>query len=74
EAPSLYTVVPEKAATGQGGNLMGSAHTYDMSGTSGKRKADVLDTAGGEGVELALDPTQLGDEEAIRAAYEKKMK
>jgi len=68
--PSLYTVIPEKKGEKMGREMMGSAHTYDMSASTLRK---------GQGVDVALDPSDLEagaglDSAAMAARYEQTMK
>merc|ERR550534_1650134 len=46
ETPSLFTVLPERRTDRIGGSMMGSTHTYDVSGNQ----------RGNTGVDVALNP------------------
>lgn len=73
EQQPLYTVLPEKRVN-VGAAMMGSAHVYDMASaaTGGPRKAGAPLT---EGVEVALDPSELElDPAAMQARYEEQLK
>ncbi|XP_043199462.1 splicing factor 3B subunit 2-like isoform X2 [Amphibalanus amphitrite] len=69
ETPSLYQVLPERRNERVGAAMMASTHTYDL---PGKRPAG----AGGEGVEVALDPSELDlvDTDAMAQRYEERMR
>lgn len=75
ETPSLYQVLPEKRNDRVGAAMMASTHTYDL---PGKRPAAGAATpaAGGEGVEVALDPSELDlvDTDAMAQRYEERMR
>ncbi|XP_028409676.1 splicing factor 3B subunit 2-like isoform X2 [Dendronephthya gigantea] len=74
EQPTLFTVLPEKRA-GVGGMMMGTSHVYDLASAAvptGARKAP-----GGlsEGVEVALDPSELElDPAAMQARYDEQLR
>jgi len=68
ETPALYTVIHEKKAN-VGAAMMGSSHVYDINMPGGKK------TVGGEGVEIALDPSELElDPAAMSAKYDETIK
>eukprot|EP00794_Sanderia_malayensis_P020419 gene20419-22432_t len=67
ETPALYTVLAEKKAN-VGAAMMGSAHVYDMNVGGGRKTT-------GEGVEIALDPSELElDPAAMSAKYDETIK
>ncbi|XP_063911464.1 splicing factor 3B subunit 2-like [Zophobas morio] len=63
EQQPLYTVLPEKKNESRKG-VMAPSYTYELSSSKSKTK----------GVEVALDPSELEDDSAIRARYEQKLK
>ncbi|CAI8042354.1 Splicing factor 3B subunit 2 [Geodia barretti] len=71
--PALFTVLPEKTQS-VGGAVMGSSHVYDLSAAvPGANKK--TGGGGGEGVEVALDPSELDlDAATMTARYEEQMK
>jgi len=73
ETPSLYQVLPERRNERVAGAMMASTHTYEL---PGKRAAAAAAGAGGEGVEVALDPSELDlvDTEAMAQRYEERMR
>ena len=66
ETPSLFTVLPERRTDRIGGSMMGSTHTYDVSGGGGAGQR------GNTGVDVALNPEELDlmDTEAMAAKAE----
>ncbi|KAK2707820.1 splicing factor 3B subunit 2-like [Artemia franciscana] len=60
ETPALYTILPERRTDRVGQAMMGSTHTYDVSAAAQKTGA----------VEVALEPSELEDMEAVAARYE----
>uniref|UniRef100_A0A0K2TU17 SAP domain-containing protein n=1 Tax=Lepeophtheirus salmonis TaxID=72036 RepID=A0A0K2TU17_LEPSM len=75
ETPNLYTVIPEKRNDRIGSSMMGSTHTYDLTGqgvkaNTGKGPLDTIP------VELALNPEEvdLMDTEAMQIRAEAAIK
>ncbi|XP_046848591.1 splicing factor 3B subunit 2-like [Xenia sp. Carnegie-2017] len=74
EQQTLYTVLPEKRA-GVGGMMMGTSHVYDLAtaaaAPSGTKRSGGLS----EGVEVALDPSELElDPAAMQARYDETLR
>jgi splicing factor 3B subunit 2 len=67
--PALFTVIPEKKGDKIGREMMGSAHTYDMSAATLRK---------GQGIDVALDPSDLEagslDSASVAARYEQTVK
>ncbi|XP_037089655.1 splicing factor 3B subunit 2-like [Pollicipes pollicipes] len=70
ETPALYQVLPERRNERVGAAMMASTHTYEL---PGRRPAA---GAGGEGVEVALDPSELDlvDTDAMAQRYEERIR
>ena len=71
DTPALYTILPEKRIEqGVGRAMMGSTHTYDLSAATVAATGVVR--PGTQGVEVALDPSELDlvDTDAMAARYE----
>ena len=79
ETPSLYQVLPERRNERVGAAMMASTHTYDLPGkrpAAAGAAAAAAAAAGGEGVEVALDPSELDlvDTDAMAQRYEERMR
>ncbi|KAK9767688.1 hypothetical protein K7432_002327 [Basidiobolus ranarum] len=65
----LYHVIQQKDTAVSG--FMGSQHVYDMSsgasGSSGRSKRKT-----GAGIDVAIDPSEINDQDVLRAKYEEK--
>lgn len=76
ETPALYTILPEKKGEKIGGAMMGSTHIYDLSAAipGGKSKPVAISgitSVTPQGIEVALDPSELEmDTAAMAARYE----
>jgi splicing factor 3B subunit 2 len=74
DTPALYTVLPEKTST-VGVAVMGSSHVYDLSAAVPGATKKAGGGSGTEGVEVALDPSELDlDTAAMTARYEEQLK
>lgn len=59
ENPALFTVIPEKKTDRFGKEMMGSMHVYDFASLS--KTSSKSSSRHGDGVEVALDPSELED-------------
>ncbi|XP_071039095.1 splicing factor 3B subunit 2-like [Parasteatoda tepidariorum] len=77
EAPTLYTILPEKKTERVGAAMMGSTHTYEVAAEipGCKLKASGTESFPPQGIEVALDPSELEmDTIAMAARYEQTMR
>lgn len=73
ETPALYTILPEKKTDKVGNTMMGSTHIYDLAAAipAGKIKMPGTASVPPQGIEVALDPSELElDSAAMAARYE----
>lgn len=79
ENPALFTVIPEKKTDRYGKEMMGSMHVYDFASLSKNSSKSSSGTRGhGDGVEVALDPSELEegalDSNQMAAKYEQSLR
>lgn len=77
ETPALYTILPEKKNERVGAAMMGSTHTYDLAAAIPASKLKIPGTTSvpPQGIEVALDPSELEmDSAAMAARYEQTMR
>lgn len=77
ETPALYTILPEKKTERVGAAMMGSTHIYDLAAAipASKQKMGGTTSVPPQGVEVALDPSELEmDSAAMAARYEQTMR